>query len=173
MYDSLKYGSTNTVNLEEISALIPELFAPWVQELNLTPVEITESADETETRSDTDRGPKTATSSGVRFILPINKNIIRSGGKGGGVVCGQALAAAADTVSVLALSHANNRFRACTTTDINIRFMRALSAEKNVSMSVTILSNGRRMAVTRIDIQSEADSKIAATATCSFMYLED
>ena len=149
------------MTLTQISSLIPTLFAPWVQALNLTPVHLKEPGDQAQNDSPT------------RFVLPPSTEIIRSGGKGGGVVCGQALAAAADTVSVLALSHMNNRFRACTTTDINIRFMRALPAEQTVSLSVFVLSNGRSMAVTRVDIQSESDPRLAATATCSFMYLED
>jgi len=141
------------MNAQDIKKIIPELFAPWVQDLELEAIELS---------------PKLST-----FRLPVSKRIIRGGGTGGGVICGQALASAADTVSVMSLCHANNRFRACTTTDINIRFMRPLAAESDAKLIVRILSNGRRMAVTEIQMHSHGSDKLAAMASCSFMFLED
>ena len=144
--------------IDELSALIPELFAPWVQSMNLSILAVNNT--------------------GASFALPAASALVRGGGKGGGVICGQALAAAADTVSVLALSHLNNRFRACTTTDLNVRFMRALSSEADVYIEVESLSNGRRMAVTEIRFHSmdktgKHSEKVAALASAGFMYLED
>ncbi|MFT5161324.1 MAG: acyl-coenzyme A thioesterase PaaI-like protein [Paracoccaceae bacterium] len=40
-------------------------------------------------------------------------------------------------------------------------------------VSIDALSNGRRMAVTRAEFRSAGSEKLAATATCSFAYLED
>lgn len=141
------------MNTDELNQLVPELFAPWVQALQLQAVELLED--------------------GVVFTLPVTEQLLRAGGKGGGVMCGQALAAAADTTSVLVLCHANERFRACTTTDLNIRFMRPLSAENPVELQVRVASNGRRMAVTRVDVKALGAGRLAAVASCSFMYLED
>lgn len=141
------------MNTAELNQLLPELFAPWVQGLQLHAVEVLDS--------------------GVLFALPVTEQLLRAGGKGGGVVCGQALAAAADTTSVLALCHVNQRFRACTTTDLNIRFMRPLSAESAIELSVDVVSSGRRMAVTHINIKSQNELRLAASASCAFMYLDD
>lgn len=142
------------MNTDEINALIPELFAPWVQDLGIVATAIDENT--------------------TTFKLPIGEQLLRGGGSGGGVVCGQALAAAADTVSVLALCGLNNRFRACTTTDLSIRFMRAIPADTFILLVVQVQSNGRRMAVTSISIYSGANNKkVAASASCAFMYLED
>lgn len=140
------------MNLSEVQALLPELFAPWVQSLSLSVTSLSDS--------------------GGEFLLPANKALIRSGGSGGGVVCGQALAAAADTVSVLALCHLNNRFRACTTSDISIRFMRPLS-QADIAIEVSVLSNGRRMAVTEVGFFERGNFKLCCKASCSFVYLED
>ena len=103
-----------------------------------------------------------------RFVLPQNSRLSR----GGGILCGQAIAAAADTVSVLALSAFNGRFRACTTVDLTSHFMRPLS-EADTEIRVEALSNGRRMAVTRVEFRSAGGGKLAAAATCAFAYLED
>lgn len=141
------------MNADELNNLLPELFAPWVQALQLQAVDVLDRE--------------------VLFALPVTEQLLRAGGKGGGVVCGQALAAAADTTSVLALCHANQRFRACTTTDLNIRFMRPLSAESSIELRISVISNGRRMAVTRVDVKAQNETRLAASASCAFMYLED
>lgn len=136
----------------DIAALLKDVFAPWVQELQLNVLELTET--------------------GGRFLLPKNEKLVRGGGDGPQVVCGQALAAAADTLSVLALSHLNGRFRNCTTVDMTTHFMRPLMLG-DVEATVEAVSNGRRMAVTRVEFRAPDQVKIAATATCAFAYLED
>ena len=68
---------------EELEALIPELFAPWVQQLPIAIVSLDDTS--------------------VRFEIAASPELARGGGAGGGVVCGQALSAAADTLSVSAM----------------------------------------------------------------------
>jgi uncharacterized protein (TIGR00369 family) len=135
----------------EGQALLGEVFAPWVQELGL---EVTE-----------------LDAQGGLFRLPAGDRIVRGGGAGGGVICGQAVAAAADTASVVALSALNGRFRACTTVDLTVHFMRPLTGD-HVDIRVDVMSNGRRMAVTRIEFRGAA-GKVGASTTCAFAYLED
>ena len=106
----------------------------------------------------------------VHLILPANSDITRGGGAGGGVVCGQAIAAAADTGSVVTLAALNGTFRPCTTVDLTTHFMRPLP-EGDVEIAITALSNGRRMATTRAEFRSPG-GKIAATATCAFAFLD-
>ena len=102
--------------------------------------------------------------------LPANPDLTRGGGPGGGVVCGQAIAAAADTGSVVTLGALNGAFRPCTTVDLTTHFMRPLP-EGDVEIEITALSNGRRMATTRAEFRAPG-GKIAATTTCSFAYLD-
>ena len=137
---------------EDMAALLGEVFAPWIQELNITPVEVT--------------------ATGGRFRLPESARLVRGGGDGPKVVCGQAVAAVADTASVLALSALNGRFRNCTTVDLTTHYMRPLMLG-DVDVTIEALSNGRRMAVTRAEFRSAGSDKLAATATCAFAYLED
>jgi uncharacterized protein (TIGR00369 family) len=135
----------------EGQALLGKVFAPWVQALGVEVVSLD--------------------AQGGTFRLPAGERIVRGGGTGGGVVCGQAVAAAADTASVVALSGLNGRFRDCTTVDMTVHFMRPMTGEA-VDIRVDVLSNGRRMAVTRVEFRG-ASGKIGASTTCAFAYLED
>ena len=131
---------------------LDDVFAPWIQAMGLK----VEAVD----------GP----SGTVSLRLPANADLIRGGGEGGGVVCGQAIAAAADTGSVVALAALNGVFRPCTTVDLTTHFMRPLP-EGDVEIAITALSNGRRMATTRSEFRAPG-GKLAATTTCSFAYLD-
>ncbi|MEM8811032.1 MAG: PaaI family thioesterase [Pseudomonadota bacterium] len=134
-------------SIKDMEALYRDAFAPWVQALGIEVAEITDT--------------------GARFVLPENPDLSRDNG----VVCGQAIAAVADTVAVLALAAKNGRYRQMTTVDMASNFMRPLMGG-NVHADVTILSNGRRMATTRIDFWQKDPAKIGATATCVYAYLD-
>jgi len=138
--------------LAEMQELLGKVFAPWVQDLAIQPVVVTENC--------------------VRFRLPENPRLVRTGGDGPPVICGQSVAAVADTASVLALCAFNSRFRNCTTADMTTHFMRPMMLG-DVDVAIEALSNGRRMAVTRAEFRSSGSPKLAATAICSFAYLEE
>lgn len=133
-----------------IQAFLEEAFAPWVKLLGLRVEEVLED--------------------GARFTLPENADLARGGGEGGGVISGQAIAAAADTCSVLALCAVNNAFRPCTTVDLTTHFMRPLRVG-DVDIRVEALSNGRRMATLRVECRGD-NGKLAAVATLAFAYLD-
>jgi uncharacterized protein (TIGR00369 family) len=135
----------------EMATAYKEIFAPWVQDLGL---ELVEADKETCT-----------------FRLPASSQLVREGGPGGGVVCGQALAGAADTVSVFALALINNRFRPNTTTDFSIRFLRPIPMG-DVMIEVRALSNGRRLATTEVFFRAADSKKPGAHATCCFAWLD-
>jgi len=137
---------------KDMNAQLADIFAPWIQDLGLLAQE------------------KSAT--GARFVLPENTRLVRKGGDGPAVICGQAVAAVADTASVLALSGLNGRFRNCTTVDLTTHFLRPLMLG-GVDIAIEALSNGRRMAMTRAEFRAHGSDKLAATATCAFAYLED
>ena len=134
---------------DDAAALLAEAFAPWVQALGIAVDGLEDGT--------------------ARFRLPATEALVRQGGAGGGVVSGQAIASAADTCSVLALALINDGFRACTTVDLTCHFLRPLTGEG--AIAVTALSNGRRMAVTRVEVRGP-DGKLAAQATCAFAYLD-
>lgn len=127
---------------------IARVFAPWIVELGLKPL-----------RFD---------ATGGDFLLPENRALVHVGG----VVCGQATAAAADTCAVVALAALNGRFRICTTVDLTTHFVRPLKPG-DVEIRVDVLSNGRRMAYVRVEMKGKGEDKVAVTATSAFAYLED
>ena len=151
----LKKGDVILADILDAAAtetVLADVFAPWIQALGIR-------VEET--------GPD-----GGRFRLPGGDEVCRSGGDGPPVMCGQALASAADTVSVLSLCAANGRFRNCTTVDLTTHFMRPVIGADAI-LSTEILSNGRRMAVVRVTAAADGSSKPAASATLAFAYLED
>jgi len=138
------------VNAADLEGLIPELFAPWVRQLDMSVVEL---------------GDREA-----RFEIGENADLVRTGGPGGGVICGQALSAAADTLSVLTLAYVNGEFRPCTTSDLQIRFMRPVPLGR-IDVRVSALSNGKRMAVTQVECRAAGDTRLCAAGSTTFVYL--
>ena len=139
------------MTLSGLAAIADEVFAPWVKALGIEAVEI---------------GPDFC-----RFRMPGNADMTRQGGPGGGVVSGQAVTAAADTASVLTLIALNGRTRPCTTVDLTTHFMRPLP-EGDAEIRVEAVLNGRRMAVTRVEVKAAGAAKLSAAATCAFAYLD-
>ena len=134
----------------DLQELLKNVFAPWIQELRL---EVREMNNEN-----------------FEFYLPENENLVRGGGEGPPVVCGQAIASAADTCSVLALTGFNKKFRNCTTVDMTSHFMRPLMND-GIEIKVKVLSSGRKMAVVQSSFKNSS-GKLAATATCTFAFLD-
>lgn len=134
--------------VEKAREAMATIFAPWIVDLGLVPV----SFDET----------------GGNFVLPENARIVHIGG----VICGQATASAADTTCVLTLAALNGRLRMCTTVDLTTHFIRPLKPG-DVDIRVEVLSNGKRMAYTRVEMRAKGDHRLAVTATAAFAYLED
>ncbi|MEM6618752.1 MAG: acyl-CoA thioesterase domain-containing protein [Pseudomonadota bacterium] len=142
--------------LADAETLLAEVFAPWVQALGLRPVTLGTGA--------------------AKFLLPGNPELaLRTGdieADNSGVICGQAIAAAADTAVVLALSGANGRFRKCTTVDLSLNYLRPLPVA-DTDVAVEIVSNGRKLAVARVVLSTAGTAKPAALGTATFLYLED
>lgn len=136
---------------DHFQPVMEQAFAPWVQQLGLKLV---------------NHGAEECT-----FAMPQSSSLVREGGPGGGVVCGQALAAAADTVSVFALALMKNKLRANTTTDFSIRFLRPIMMG-DVKIVVRALSNGKRLAVTEVFFYADGSEKPGAHATCTFAFLD-
>ncbi|MEX3011968.1 PaaI family thioesterase [Hoeflea sp. TYP-13] len=130
----------------EVKTFLAEHFAPWVKRLNIEPSEITET--------------------GVVFTVPAGDELARTGG----IVCGQAVSAIADTAGVLTLVAHNSDDRIMTTVDMTTHFMRPLMTG-DIEATVTILSNGRRMATCRVDFRQSGSPKICAGATCAYAYV--
>lgn len=131
------------MNTDILNAALAELFAPWVQALNLR----TESFAET----------------GVTLRLPQSEHLARTGG----MLCGQAMMAAADTAMVLALINHFGEFRPCTTVQMSTSFMRPLS-NQDALITASLVRVGKAMAFGEIDIRGADDGKSVCRASTTY-----
>ena len=131
---------------EDASRLLAEVFAPWVQDLQLT----IEAID--------------AESAVLR--MPFSERLCRQGG----VLCGQALMALADTAMVFAVSAASGGYRPMTTVDMSTHMMRPI-AQADVLAEARILRLGRTMAFGHVIMRAKGDKRPAVTATVAYALL--
>lgn len=129
-----------------LQSALSEYFAPWVQALGLC----VESAD----------------SDSVTLRLPQSAQLARTGG----MLCGQAMMAAADTAKVLALINHFNEFRPCTTVQMNTSFLKPLS-NQDALIEARILRAGKSLAFGEIDIRGAQDGKSVCRATTTYALL--
>lgn len=137
---------------QQATELLQSHFAPWVGAMGLEAVSFD--------------------AAGGDFRLPEAAELCRPVPGAAAILCGQAVMAAADTCSVLALLAQAGRLRALTTVDLTTHFLRPLP-KGPVAIRVNVLASGRRMATTRAEFRSEGSERLAASAQCGFAFLED
>jgi len=142
--------------ITDATRILGEVFAPWVQDLNLS-VERIEHAPPPD---DPDWQP------GALLRMAFSERLCRSGG----VVCGQALMALADTAMVIAILAANRGYRPMTTVDQTTHFMRAASSS-DVLADARVVRLGRTMSFGRVTLLSAADNKPVAMVSSAFAML--
>jgi uncharacterized protein (TIGR00369 family) len=128
-------------------ALSPQVVAPWVLDLDLT--------------------VRAAKPGEVLLQLPIRAPLVH----GGGVLCGQAIMAAADTAMVLAVMSHLGEFKPMTTVQLQTSFLKGVpgsSAYANVTGRVLRL--GRKLVFGEILVHTE-QGDLAAHATTTYALL--
>jgi len=140
----------------EATRILGEVFAPWVKDLNLS----IEGFDFTPPP-----GAATDWQPGAILRMPFSERLCRNGG----VVCGQALMAFADTSMVLANLAANRGYRPMTTVDQTTHFMRAVTGD--VLADARVVRLGRTMSFGRVTLLGAADNKPVAMVSSAFAML--
>jgi len=144
-------------DIEEARRVLGEVFAPWVQDLKLS----IEGIDFTP--------PPNAAADwqpGAILRMPFSERLCRNGG----IVCGQALMAFADTAMVIANLAANRGYRPMTTVDQTTHFMRAVTAS-DVLADARVVRMGRTMSFGRVTLSSASDNKPVAMVSSAFAML--
>ena len=131
---------------DTLQSALAEYFAPWVQALGLR-VEAFDAGS-------------------VTLRLPQDPQLSRVGG----MLCGQAMMAAADTAMVLALINQFGAFRPCTTVQMNTSFLRPLS-NQDALVQARVLRAGKSLAFGEIDIRGASDGKSVCRATTTYALL--
>ena len=144
-------------SIEEARRILGDVFAPWVRDLGL-------SVDGVDYERPDDAGPDWQP--GALLRMTFSERLCRQGG----VVCGQALMAFADTAMVIAMVAANRGYRPMTTVDQTTHFMRAV-ASSDVLADARVVRLGRTMSFGRVTLLSAADKKPVAMVSSAFAML--
>ena len=134
------------VTTDTLRDALRDWFAPWVQDLGLQ-VE--------------------SMAAGVATLrLPQNPALSRVGG----MVCGQALMAAADTAMVMAIVTQLGNRRPMTTVQLNTSFLKPLS-NQDALVTATVLRAGKSLVFGEIDIRGAQDGKSVCRASTTYALL--
>ncbi|MEV0380841.1 PaaI family thioesterase [Nonomuraea sp. NPDC050643] len=125
---------------QEAEAILQEYFAPWIKRLGLRVEEVGERH--------------------ALVRLPWSGELAREGGG----LCGQAMMAAADTATVIAISSARGGFVPMTTVQQSTTFQRPV-AGKDVLIDVRVTKLGRTLAFSEITLRAEGGDDTVAHAT--------
>jgi uncharacterized protein (TIGR00369 family) len=139
-------SKTPAMDAAALQAALAEYFAPWVQALGLQVAAI---------------GPDSVT-----LRLPNSDQLSRVGG----MLCGQAMMAAADTAMVLALIRHFGAFRPCTTVQLSTSFLKPLSGQ-DALVEARVLRAGKAMAFGEIDLRGATDGKSVCRASTTYALL--
>ena len=138
--------ATRTMDKAVLQSALSEYFAPWVQALALS----VEAFD----------------ADSVTLRLAQSDSLSRVGG----MLCGQAMMAAADTAMVLALINQFGEFRPCTTVQMNTSFLKPLSRQ-DALVQVRVVRAGKTLAFGEIDIRGAEDGKSVCRSSVTYALL--
>ena len=128
-----------------LQARIPEIFAPWIIAMDLHVIEVLPGE--------------------VLLSMPVKPDYVHVGG----VMCGQAAMAAADTAMVLAMVAELGEFKPMTTVQLNTSFLRPISAD-HCHVRAKVLRSGKSLAFGTIDI-ANPDGRLAVQSTTTYALL--
>lgn len=136
------------VNLISANQRLADVFASWVQQLNLT-IEVIE--DDT-----------------VVIRMPYSDDLCRSHQ----MVCGQAMMTLIDTCMVFVCYVGQGRYSNCTTVSQNTSFMRPVMG-RDILATGRVLKSGRSLVYGEVTLRSEGDDRIVCAGTSTYMMLPD
>ena len=129
-----------------LQSALAELFAPWVQALGLRVECVGERS--------------------VVLRLPVTPALARQGG----MLCGQAMMAAADTAMVLAIVTQIGSERNMTTVQLNTSFLKPL-ANQDALVTARVIRAGKNLVFGEIDIVAASDGKSVCRASTTYALL--
>ncbi len=134
------------VTLESANQRLQEVFAPWIQQLNL-------HVDSIDPHN-------------VILRMPYSENLCRAGE----IICGQSLMALIDTSMVFVCYAGLNRFVNCATVTQNTSFLRPAKGH-DVIATGRVVKAGRTLVFGEVVITSVADNKVLCTGSLTYAVL--
>ncbi len=136
------------VNPSTANRRLAEVFAPWVQQLDLS---IEAIAGDT-----------------VTIRMPYSDGLCRSHQ----IVCGQAMMALIDTCMVFVCYLGQGRYCNCTTVSQTTSFMRPVMG-KDILATGRVLKSGRSLVFGEVTLHAQGDDRIVCAGTSTYMVLPD
>ena len=133
------------MNAAQLQDQMPSIFAPWITAMGLEVLTVEPGQ--------------------VKLKLPVKREFVHVGG----VMCGQAAMAAADTAMVLAMMAELGEFKPMTTVQLQTSFLRPVSGDHCI-ITARVLRSGKSLAFGTIDI-ANPDGRLAAQATTTYALL--
>lgn len=131
---------------ETLQTCLADWFAPWVQALGLRVESVADGM--------------------VTLRLPFDERLARIGG----MVCGQALMAAADTAMVLAIVTQLGHRQPMTTVQLNSSLLKPLAGQ-DALVTARVIRAGKRLVFGEIDIVATGDGKSVCRASTTYALL--
>ncbi|MBI3505667.1 MAG: PaaI family thioesterase [Proteobacteria bacterium] len=136
-----------TFDLAAARAILAQKFAPWIRDLGIE-IAALDAAGVAELR------------------MPADARVAREGG----IVCGQASMALADTAMVFAIAAASGGFRPMTTVSQTSTFLRPLAGASVVARA-RLLKMGRTLAFGEVALASDAMAETAVQVSSTYAIL--
>ena len=127
----------------DAQALLGDLFAPWVQDLNLQVEDIQRQS--------------------TTLRMPFDARLCRIGG----MICGQSILAGADTAMVMAICAAFGGFKPFTTVDLTVNYMRPI-ANEDALLTAKIMRQGRTIIFCNTEVTGAENNKLSAFSTGTY-----
>jgi uncharacterized protein (TIGR00369 family) len=145
-------NENRTFDVATAQQLLADVFAPWVQDLQLSVEAI--------------HPPGAEGGAGATLRMKFSDRICRDGG----IICGQALMSLADTAMVFAVASASGRYRQMTTVDQTSHFLKPAS-NGDVLADARIVRMGRTMAFGQVMLTPAFDTKPVAMVSTAYALL--
>ena len=134
----------SAADLETLQQTLTQVFAPWVQQLELRVLQ--------------------AHAGEIELSLPVAPRHVHAGG----VLCGQTMMAACDTAMVLAVMTRIGDFKPMTTVQLQTSFLRPVAGTSgSVRVVARVLRLGRSLVFGEVDVRT-AEGELAAHATTTY-----
>ena len=135
--------SKENFNSKEAQKFLDKVTASWIKDLGIKVIDVGKTYCE--------------------YYLDHNQKLVRSGG----IVCGQAIVSAADTVMIVAVTAAIGGYEQITTVDISCKFLRPL-LDQGAIIRTEMVKVGKLLVVGRIIVTDNKSKKIAAEISCTY-----
>ena len=139
---------TNIINVDTANQKLTEVFAPWIQQLNM---QVTSIGDRE-----------------VSLLMPHSDELCRSGG----IICGQALMSLIDTCMVFVCYLGMGKYSDCATVSQHTTFMRP-AIGSDIIATGKLVKGGRTLIFGDVTLTAVNDSRPICNGTLTYAVIPD